>query len=169
VLGDNGIDLIEQPISRNNRSGMVRLNAISPVPIMADESIECVEDAFNLAREGAASVFALKIAKNGGPRAVLRTAAIAQAAGIGLYGGTMLEGGIGTMASAQAFLTLSQLAWDTELFGPLLLTEDILVAPLEYRDFHLHVSQAPGLGLELDEERLAFMRRDKKSAVTSFA
>jgi len=61
------------------------------------------------------------------------------------------------------------LAWDTELFGPLLLTEDILVAPLEYRDFHLHVSQAPGLGLELDEERLAFMRRDKKSAVTSFA
>src|SRR5476649_1163449 len=82
ILGSNGIDLIEQPISRNNRAGMVRLNAISPAPIMADESIECVEDAFNLAREGAASVFALKIAKNGGPRAVLRTAAIAEAAGI---------------------------------------------------------------------------------------
>ncbi len=74
ILGTNGIDLIEQPISRNNRAGMARLNAMSPAPIMADESIECVEDAFNLAREGAASVFALKIAKNGGPRAVLRTA-----------------------------------------------------------------------------------------------
>ncbi len=161
VLGDNGIDLIEQPISRNNRGGMARLNLSSPAPIMADESIECVEDAFNLAREGAASVFALKIAKNGGPRAVLRTAAIAEAAGIGLYGGTMLEGGIGTLASAHAFLTLNKLAWDTELFGPLLLTEDILTEPLVYRDFQLHVSNAPGLGLAIDEERLAFFRRDK--------
>jgi len=161
VLGDNGIDLIEQPISRNNRGGMARLNLSSPAPIMADESIECVEDAFNLAREGAASVFALKIAKNGGPRAVLRTAAIAEAAGIGLYGGTMLEGGIGTLASAHAFLTLNKLAWDTELFGPLLLTEDILTEPPLYRDFQLHVSTAPGLGLAIDEERLAFFRRDK--------
>jgi muconate cycloisomerase len=163
VLGDNGIDLIEQPISRNNRSGMARLNARSPAPIMADESIECVEDAFNLAREGAASVFALKIAKNGGPRAVLRTAAIAEAAGIGLYGGTMLEGGIGTLASAHAFLTLNKLTWDTELFGPLLLTEDVLSEPLVYSDFQLHVPRTPGLGLHLDEERLAFFRRDKTS------
>jgi muconate cycloisomerase len=161
VLASNGIDLIEQPISRNNRAGMARLNAVSPAPIMADESIECVEDAFNLAREGAASVFALKIAKNGGPRAVLRTAAIAEAAGIGLYGGTMLEGGIGTLASAHAFITLNALGWDTELFGPLLLTEDILAEPPIYRDFQLHVPQAPGLGLRLDEERLAFFRRDK--------
>ena len=161
VLGDNGIDLIEQPISRNNRGGMARLNLSSPAPIMADESIECVEDAFNLAREGAASVFALKIAKNGGPRAVLRTAAIAEAAGIGLYGGTMLEGGIGTLASAHAFLTLNTLVWGTELFGPLLLTEDILTEPPVYRDFELHVSTAPGLGLAIDEERLAFLRRDK--------
>jgi muconate cycloisomerase len=169
VLADNGIDLIEQPISRNNRAGMARLNARSPAPIMADESIECVEDAFNLAREGAASVFALKIAKNGGPRAVLRTAAIAEAAGIGLYGGTMLEGGIGTLASAHAFLTLAKLTWDTELFGPLLLTEDILTQPLVYRDFQLHVPRTPGLGFSLDEERLAFFRRDKTSTAISLA
>ena len=167
ILGSNGIDLIEQPISRNNRSGMVRLNSMSPAPIMADESIESVEDAFNLAREGAASIFALKIAKNGGPRAVLRTASIAEAAGISLYGGTMLEGGIGTLASAQAFITLNKLAWDTELFGPLLLTEDILSEPLLYRDFELHVPQTPGLGLTLDEERLAFFRRDKTATAVS--
>ena len=45
--------------------------------------------------------------------------------------------------------------------GPLLLTEDILTEPPVYRDFQLHVSQAPGLGLAIDEERLAFLRRDK--------
>ena len=160
VLGDNGIDLIEQPIVRSNLGGQVRLNQRSPAPIMADESIESVEDAFNLAASGAASVFALKIAKNGGPRAVLRTAQIAEAAGIALYGGTMLEGSIGTLASAHAFLTLRQLTWHTELFGPLLLTEEIVTQPPLYRDFHLHVPRTPGLGLSLDEERLArFARR----------
>jgi len=160
-LGDHGVDLVEQPISRNNPAGMARLSASSPIPIMADESIECVEDAFNLARLGAGTVFALKIAKNGGPRAVLRTAAIADAAGIGLYGGTMLEAGVGTLASAHAFLTVPRLAWDTELFGALLVTEDILTHAPQYRDFHLHVPDTPGLGIELDEERLAFFRRDK--------
>ena len=159
VLGDNGIDLIEQPIARINRAGQVRLNQRSPAPIMADESIESVEDAFSLAADGAASVFALKIAKNGGPRAVLRTAAIAEAAGIALYGGTMLEGAIGTLASAHAFVTLKQLTWGTELFGPLLLTEEIVSEAPLYRDFALQVPRTPGLGLTLDEERLAFFTR----------
>jgi len=160
VLGDNGVDLIEQPISRINRSGQVRLNQRSPGPIMADESIESVEDAFSLAADGAASIFALKIAKNGGPRAVLRTAQIAQAAGIALYGGTMLEGTVGTLASAHAFLTLSQLTWGTELFGPLLLIEEIVTEAPVYKDFHLHVPRTPGLGLCLDEQQLArFARR----------
>lgn len=168
VLGDNGIDLVEQPISRNNPAGMARLSNSSPIPIMADESIECVEDAFNLARIGAGSIFALKIAKNGGPRAVLRTAAIADAADVALYGGTMLEAGIGTLASAHAFLTLPRLTWDTELFGALLVTEDIIATPV-YRDFHLEVPNTPGLGLTLDEERLAFRRRDHKRTTYSHA
>ena len=34
---------------------------------------------------------------------------------------------------------------------------------LVYRDFELQVPYAPGLGLSLDEERLAFFRRDKTS------
>ncbi|WP_280177107.1 muconate/chloromuconate family cycloisomerase [Pseudomonas duriflava] len=167
ALGDAGIDLVEQPIPRHDPLALARVSARSPIPIMADEAIESVEDAFGLARSAAAPIFALKIAKNGGPRAVLRTAAIAQAAGIGLYGGTMLEGGIGTMASAQAFVTLPQLSWDTELFGPLLLTEEILATPLIYQDFHLEVPNLPGLGLTLDEERFAYFRRDRSHTTVS--
>jgi muconate cycloisomerase len=158
-LADAGVELIEQPLSRHDRAGMVRLNAHSPIPLMADEAIESVADSFALAQLGVAPIFALKIAKTGGPRAVLRTAAIAEAAGIGLYGGTMLEGSIGTIAAAHAFSTLDCLEWHTELFGPLLLTEDILVHGLEYRDFQLMLPTAPGLGIELDEQRLARFAR----------
>ncbi|WP_024642960.1 muconate cycloisomerase family protein [Pseudomonas syringae] len=159
-LADAGVELIEQPLSRYDYPGMVRLSAHSPIPLMADEAIESVQDSFALAQMGAASIFALKIAKTGGPLAVLRTAAIAEAAGIGLYGGTMLEGSVGTLAAAHAFATLDKLEWHTELFGPLLLTEDILVEPPVYRDFQLMVPRTPGLGIELDEHRLSrFARR----------
>ena len=153
-LGDAGVDLIEQPIPRQDREAQARVSARSPVPIMADEAIESVEDSFALARAGAAPVFALKIAKNGGPRAVLRTGAIAEAAGVALYGGTMLEGGVGTLASAHAFATLGKIEWHTELFGPLLLTHDVLTEPLVYRDFQLMIPTSPGLGVSLDEAAL---------------
>jgi muconate cycloisomerase len=118
------------------------------------------EDAFDLARHAAADVFAVKISPSGGPRAAAKVAAIADAAGIGLYGGTMLEGPVGTAASAHLVSTFPRLAWGTELFGPLLLTEQILTEPLEYRDFALTVPTGPGLGVTLDEDRLAFFRRD---------
>jgi muconate cycloisomerase len=45
------------------------------------------------------------------------------------------------------------------LFGPLLLTEEILAQPLVYGDFALALPTGPGLGIALDEERLAFFRR----------
>ena len=128
---------------------------------MADEALHGPQSAFELAASAGADVFAVKIAQSGGLLPARLVGELAQLAGIGLYGGTMLEGGIGTLASAHAFLTLNKLSWDTELFGPLLLTEDILSEPPVYRDFQLHVSREPGLGLSLDEERLAFFRRDK--------
>lgn len=156
-----GIDLIEQPTPREHRGALARLAARFIVPIMADEGITGPEDALELARDACADVFALKIAKAGGIYAMMRTAAVADAAGVQLYGGTMLEGSIGSVASAHGFSALSQLSWGTELFGPLLLKDDIVTARPAYRDFDLHLPEGPGLGLEIDEEKLAFYRRDK--------
>jgi muconate cycloisomerase len=92
-------------------------------------------------------------------------AAIANAAGIGLYGGTMLEGSVGTIASAQLFATFPNLAWGTELFWPLLQTQEILAEPLRYADFELAVPDGSGLGVVLDDDKLAFFRRDRTAPV----
>ena len=159
MLEAAGVDLVEQPIARGNRTGLARLAARFIIPIMADEALRGPEDAFDIASRSAADVFAVKIAQSGGPRAAGRVGAIADAAGIGLYGGTMLEAGIGTMASAHLFATFPKLAWGTELFGPLLLTEEILAEPLDYGDFVLKVPDKPGLGIELDTDRVTFFRR----------
>lgn len=156
-----GVDLIEQPTPREQRGALARLAARFIVPIMADEGITGPEDALELVRDACADVFALKIAKSGGIYAMMRTAAIADAAGVSLYGGTMLEGSIGSIASAHGFCALPQLSWGTELFGPLLLKDDIVTVRPRYQEFDLHVPEGPGLGLQIDEEKLAFYRRDK--------
>ena len=167
MLADAGCDLVEQPIVRHNRDGMARLVALGLVPIMADESLTGPASAMDFARAAAADVFAVKIEQSGGLDAARAVAQIGDAAGIALYGGTMLEGAIGTIASAHAFATFPALQWGTELFGPLLLTEDILTEPLPYRDFALDVPQGAGLGIAIDEERLARFRRDR--TVSQFA
>ena len=156
-----GVDLIEQPTPREQRGALARLASRFIVPIMADEAVTGPEDALELVRGACADVFALKIAKSGGIYGMMRTAAIADAAGVSLYGGTMLEGSIGSIASAHGFAALPQLAWGTELFGPLLLKDDIVAARPQYRGFDLHMPEGPGLGLHIDEEKLAFYRRDK--------
>jgi muconate cycloisomerase len=160
MLADAGCDLVEQPIGRNNRSGMARLRSAGIIPIMADEALRGPADAYDFAVRAAADVFAVKIEQSGGLTAAKAVQAIADAAGIALYGGTMLEAGIGTIASAHVFSTFDGLAFGTELFGPLLLTEEILETPLAYGDFALRVPSGPGLGIALDEDRIAFLRRD---------
>lgn len=158
-LVDAGCELAEQPVA--SAEVLARLKGRYPIAIMADESLTGPASAFTLARAAGADVFAIKTEQSGGLQAAQQVAAIADAAGIELYGGTMLEGGVGTIASAHAFSTFRELQWGTELFGSLLLTEDILTTPLEYKDFHLTVPAAPGLGVTLDEDRIQHFRRDR--------
>lgn len=158
ALADAGCDLVEQPVA--STAALSRLVRRFPVALMADESLTGPESAFELARVQGADVFAVKLEQSGGAFNAGRVAAIADAAGIGLYGGTMLEGAVGTVISAHAFATFANLQWGTELFGPLLLTEEILTQPLDYSDFELTVPGGPGLGVTLDDDRVAFFARD---------
>lgn len=169
MLADVGIDLVEQPVAAKNRVALARLAARSRVPIMADETLQGPQDAYELARTAGADVFAVKIAQSGGLFRARDVGAIGHAAGIGLYGGTMLEAGIGTVASAHLCATLPALAWGTELFGPLLLTAELLAEPLEYRDFGMVVPATPGLGVTLNDEVLAFHRIDQSPRRSSGA
>src|SRR5690554_4251604 len=158
-LQDAGIDLIEQPLVKTNFDGLARLTDYFEVPIMADEAVGTVQDAFKLAKIHAASVFALKISKSGGLTNIQKQAAIAQGAGISLYGGTMLEGTIGSLASAHLFATLPNLDWGTELFGPLLLTDDIVKKTIVYQNHSLEIPEGPGLGIELDINQVEKYKR----------
>lgn len=159
LLQDAGIDLVEQPIPAKEQAGLVRLAKRFHIPLLADEAVADAADGFQLAAAGFTGAYALKIGKAGGPRQVLKLAHVARSAGIGLYGGTLLEGSIGTVAALHAWSTLGAMAWGTEMFGPLLLKDDIVVKPLQFQDGGVSLPTAPGLGLDIDEDRLAHYRR----------
>lgn len=103
---------------------------------------------------GAADAVSLKLVKHGGLLALKRVAAVAEAAGVALYGGCLLESSVGAAAHLHAFATLRELAWGCEHFGPQILTGDLVTEPLRLADFDIHLPAGPGLGVTLDPDRM---------------
>jgi muconate cycloisomerase len=154
ILAEIGVTLIEQPLPAWNIQGMAGLRLRSTVPLMADECVFSTHDMLDVARAGAADVVSLKLVKHGGLLAMREVASVARSAGIGLYGGCLLESSIGAAAHLHGFAALRELAWGCEHFGPQILTGDLVTEPLRFADFHIHLPDGPGLGVTLDPEQL---------------
>ncbi|WP_027233513.1 muconate/chloromuconate family cycloisomerase [Leisingera caerulea] len=159
-LQDAGCELVEQPVPARYRRALAELTSGYEIAVMADEALNGPEDALAVAEANAADVFAVKVAQSGGLKRASEVIAIAQAAGRGLYGGTMLETGLGTAAALQLFSTIETLHWGTEFFGPLLLTDEVLAEPITYRDFCVEIPKGNGIGATLDPDKVAFFRRE---------
>ncbi len=154
VLAEIGVALVEQPLPAWDLLGMGRLRGRSSVPLMADECVFSTHEMLDVVRAGAADVVSLKLVKHGGLLATRDVAAVAVAAGIGLYGGCLLESSIGAAAHLQVFAGLRDLVWGCEHFGPQILTGDLVTEPLRFEDFHIHLPTGPGLGVTLDPAQL---------------
>ncbi|WP_137893467.1 muconate cycloisomerase family protein [Ramlibacter sp. 2FC] len=155
-LIDAGVSLIEQPVAKWNVEALKTLSATlgDRASIMADETVCTLQDAMALTRAQASHVFSLKVAKHGGLLRTRQVAAVAEAADIGWYGGTMLETSIGSAASAHVFSTLGPQHHGCELFGPQLLVDDIVTERMPIRDFELQLPDGPGFGVEVDRAQL---------------
>lgn len=159
---DAGIDFLEQPLPPEDIEGLAMLAGMKKIPIMADESVASVADAGRIAKEKAAHIFSLKIHKAGGMKNTLKIAGIAEAHGISCFGGTSLESSIGTAACLHAYGSIPNLDYGCELFGPDWLTDEIVKNPVMIRDGYVYVPDLPGLGVELDEKKIAKYTRKVK-------
>jgi muconate cycloisomerase len=154
-LVESGVSLIEQPVARWNVEALKNLTAtLAPALVMADETVCTPQDAMGLARQNACHVFSLKVAKHGGLLQTRKVAAIAEAADIDWYGGTMLETSLGSAASAHVFSTLGASHHGCELFGPQLLVDDIVEARMPIKDCELQLPDGPGFGVEVSLSQL---------------
>ena len=160
-LADLGVSLIEQPLPGGQMAAMARISARSPVPIMMDEGVFTTEEALDGCTRGAGSVLSLKLCKHGGVHQLKQVAAVAQAAGVQLYGGCLLESSVGAAAHLHAFATLPDLHWGTEHFGPKILIEDLCRNGLRYENFEVHLPDGPGLGVTPDLDLIEkYARKD---------
>jgi muconate cycloisomerase len=158
-LADLGIRLVEQPLPAWNIAGMARVRARSSVPLMADECVFSTHDMLAVTQAAAADVVSLKLVKHAGLLNLRNVAAIADAAGMGLYGGCLLESSIGAAAHLHVFAGLRTLDWGCEHFGPQILTNDLVQEPLRFSDFHIHLPAGPGIGVTLDRDKLRHYAR----------
>lgn len=92
-----GVELFEQPLKRNDYKGMKTLYKQSPVPIIADETVFCVEDCNRVIDDGLAHGVNIKIAKSGISES-LKILRIAGRANLKLMIGCMTETMIGLSA-----------------------------------------------------------------------
>jgi muconate cycloisomerase len=154
ALAEMGVRLVEQPLPAWNIQGMARVRSQSTVPLMADECVFSSHDMLGVAQAAAADVVSLKLVKHASLCNLRNVAAVAEAAGIGLYGGCLLESSIGAAAHLHAFAGLRSLDWGCEHFGPQILVDDLVQEPMAFADFHIHLPAGPGIGVTLDRDKL---------------
>jgi muconate/chloromuconate cycloisomerase len=160
ALDDHGMQFIEQPLQSWNRAGLARLREMIKMPILADESVCTVQDTLDLVTLAATDAISLKPLKSGGLLVCQQIAAIAAAAGVSCYAGTFLESSIGTASLMHLVAATPTIDYGNELVGPIWLADDLVQEPVEYRDNQVWVKHGPGLGIELDEDKVNHYLRD---------
>ena len=149
-----GLELFSQPIPRHNHDDMAILRRLIDIPLLLDESIITPQDVLTAVKLGTGDLINIKVVKSGGILNAKRMAAIARAADKACLVGSMLEMGPGTVFAGHFALSTANTTYPCELFGPLLLADDVIKEPVVYADGALHLPDAPGLGVELDWEKV---------------
>src|SRR5699024_8722533 len=86
-----GIEFIEQPVDANDLAGLKFVTDHTSVPIMADESLFSVQDAFTLVNGHYVDLLNIKLMKCGGIAGAWKIADLAETAGIPCMIGSMME------------------------------------------------------------------------------
>jgi L-alanine-DL-glutamate epimerase-like enolase superfamily enzyme len=104
-LAPHRLGYLEQPVKRQDIAGMAAVRrALDGVPLMADEGVMTLGDAYALAKAEAVDVFCIKLYKMGGLRAAKKIAAVAEASGIQLnVGGLAVQSQLEAAAGAHFY------------------------------------------------------------------
>ena len=140
-LKELGVELVEQPLAKDNREGMKKLYKESSIPLFADEAcvfesdVEKCKDHFHGIN--------IKLTKCSGLTPALRMIQKAGELDLKVMVGCMNESTVGSAAIAHLLPFIDYADMD----GPLLLEEDVATG-VDYNLGRVSVSSAPGLGIE---------------------
>ncbi|MGC4099818.1 dipeptide epimerase [Ferruginibacter sp.] len=139
-LKELGVEMVEQPLAKDNWEGMKILYQQSALPLYADEA--CVLETDVEKCSGHFHGINIKLTKCSGITPARRMITKARELGMEVMIGCMNESSVGTAAIAQ----LAPLLDKVDMDGPLLLTEDVATG-VTFDQGKIIYNQLPGLGI----------------------
>ncbi|QHC21139.1 enolase C-terminal domain-like protein [Streptomyces sp. GS7] len=150
------LEYLEDPASGTDR--MARVAARTPVPLATNMCVTAFEEIPEAFARGAVQVVLSDHHYWGGLRSTRELAALCRTFGVGLSMHSNTHLGISLAAMTQVAATVPNLDFACDTHYPWQ-AEDVLTERLAFRDGHLDVGDAPGLGVTLDRDRLAALHR----------
>ena len=153
ALAPYDVACAEQPISRGDPAALAQVRSLSPIPIMADESLVTPDDAEALIASAACDFFNLRISKCGGIARTLEVARKAARAGLHLQLGCQVgESAILSAAGRHVAAHLDRVSFVEGSYGSMLLVEDVSEEPVAFgRGGNAPLLRGPGLGVDVRE------------------
>jgi muconate cycloisomerase len=136
------------------------------LPIMADESVSDHASLIRIIKADAADIVKVKVMKQGGMLNTRRMIATAEAAGIRCVLGHGFGLGPHTVAEIMVAATSNNVIDGLECVGPLKTREDVIAERLDLSGGSLALPGGPGLGVTLDDARLARYRLEAHAGAT---
>ena len=153
-MGSLDIQFCEQPMRHWNDPLLPQLRKLSPVKIMADESVFDHYDAIRLIEAGACDYINIKLAKSGGLLEAKKIAEEAGKRGTPCMIGGMLESRLALTAKVHFAMSQDNVVFydlDTCLLGHKI---DPVTGGATYDRYFLEVSDEPGIAADIDPEFL---------------
>jgi L-alanine-DL-glutamate epimerase-like enolase superfamily enzyme len=156
AMGEYDIEFCEQPMRTWYDDRLPELMRLSPVKIMADESVYNHHDARKQINSGSCHYINIKLAKSGGIYEAKQIHDLAADNGVACMMGGMLESRVALSAKLHFVYASPNIRYydmDTCMLGHL---EDPCKGGVEFKGYHLNISDAAGIGADADE---AFLKK----------
>lgn len=155
-----GLDFFEQPVAAHDLAGMAAVAAASEIAIGADEGIHSPDDIRRHHALGAAHGVSLKAIKLGGLRPLVEAGWLCSELGMAVNIACKTgEAGVACAAALHAASVIPAIDWGMSLTN-VALRDDIIARPFYVDRGNAEVPDGPGLGVTVDEARVARYRID---------
>ena len=158
AAADPGIRWIEEPCPAADRIGLAWFASRCVLPIGGDESCTTLSDTAGMLDRGTCHIVAIKTPRTGFTVSQ-RILGLCAGRGVKVTIGNQLDGSLGSAANVAFAAAHAATCWaPAELAHHLLHADDLLVEPLRVTDGWATVPSGVGLGVEIDEDKLARVR-----------
>ncbi|CAM3626299.1 mandelate racemase/muconate lactonizing enzyme family protein [Kibdelosporangium persicum] len=148
-----GVTAFEQPLPANDIAGLRRLRDLSAVPVALDESLRHPTDMSTFVRLGAVDIAIAKVQRSGGLTLSRRLLQLAEDSGVRLMGSGLTDSDIGLAASLHLFAAFG-ITTPVDLNGRQFVDSVYAGETVKISAGRAEVPTGPGLGIEVDEEKV---------------